>query len=258
MGYIEDNLFRPTPSYESLEVLNAELERLCLANLGRMHSTHGERIGDRFAREVGALRPLPDRLPDPCVLEYARVNKFQEVTAQTNHYSVPARFVGRDTIVEVYENSVSVLVGNERVATHRRGRGKHEFIIDPLHYIDLIARKHRSATRALAFAEERLPRPLIVLRDRLLERDGPTATKTWMAVLQLALKSSLPALSEATEIALASGTLDPEAIALILRQRDVGTIDWLDLTHHHGAPGLHAQVVNLEAYRITALVECAP
>jgi hypothetical protein len=64
-----------------------------------------------------------------------------------------------------------------------------------MHYIDVISHKHRSATRALAFANERLPRPLIVLRDRLLERDGPTATKTWMKVLQLALKSTLAAMA---------------------------------------------------------------
>jgi hypothetical protein len=109
----------------------------------------------------------------------------------------------------------------------------------------------------LAFADELLPRSLIVLRDRLLERDGPTATKTWMKVLQLALKSSLSALSDATEIALASGTLDPEAIDLILRQRNVAAAARLDLGHHDGKVASRAQVVDLEAYRITGLVEGA-
>lgn len=257
MGYIEDNQFRPIPSYESIEALNVDLAHLCVANLGNMHSTHRELIGDRFDREKPALRQLPEYLPHPCVQEYARVNKFQEVTAETNHYSVPSCYVARDAIVEVYENSVAVLIGDRRVAEHRRGRGKHEFILDPLHYIEVIAHKHRSATRALALADERLPHPLVVLRDRLLDRDGPTATKTWMAVLQLALKSSLSDLSDATEIALASGTLDPGAIALILRQRDVGVAAAIDLAHHRGTPALQAQVVTLDAYRIGALVESA-
>ena len=78
-----------------------------------------------------------------------------------------------------------------------------------------------------------------------------------MAVLQLAPKSSLAALGDATEIALAGGTLDPEAIALILRRRDGGTLLPIDLTHHRGAPALHAQTVSLDAYRITALAEQA-
>ncbi len=257
MGYIEDNVFRPVPSYPNIEALNVELAHWCVAHLSNVHSTHRELVGDRFDRERTALRPLPDDLPKPCMPEYARVNKFQEVTVETNHYSVPPRYVGRDAIVEIYENSVSILVGDQCVAEHRRGRGKREFILNPLHFIDVIAHKHRSATRALAFANERLPRSLIELRDRLLERDGPTATKTWTAVLQLALKSSLSALGEATEIALASGTLDAGAIALILRQRDPGVPPMIDLEHHRGAPGLQAQVVNLDAYRIAALVESA-
>lgn len=257
MGYIEDNQFRPTPSYASIEALNIDLAHLCVANLSNVHSTHRELIGDRFDRERPAIRPLPDDLPKPCVLEYARVNKFQEVTVETNHYSVPPRYVGRDAIIEIYENSVSILVGDQCAAEHRRGRGKREFILNPLHYIDVIAHKHRSATRALAFANERLPQSLIALRDRLLDRDGPAATKTWMAVLQLALKSSLSALGEATEIALASGTLDPEAIALILRQRDPRVAAMLDLEHHRGAPALQAQVIDLDAYRIAELVEPA-
>jgi transposase len=257
MGYIEDNQFRPTPSYASIEALNIDLAHLSMANLSNVHSTHRELIGDRFDRERSALRPLPDDLPKPCVVEYARVNKFQEVTAETNHYSVPPRYVGRDAIVEIYENSVRVLVGDQCAAEHRRGRGKREFILDPLHFIDVIAHKHRSATRALAFANERLPRSLIELRDRLLDRDGPMATKTWMAVLQLALKSSLSALGEAADFALASGTLDPEAIALLLRQRDPRVAAMIDLEHHRGAPALQAQVVDLDAYRIASLVEPA-
>lgn len=257
MGYIEDNFFRPIPSYTSIEELNADLDRLCRANLGRKHSAHRELIGTRFAREVQALRPLPEWLPAPCVREYARVNKFAEVTVETNHYSVPSRYVRRDAVVEIFEDSVAVMIGDERVAQHRRGRGKHEFIIDPMHYLELISHKHRSATSALAFANERLPRPLVVLRDRMIERDGPSATKAWMAVLRLALDSSLPALTEATELALARGTLDPQAIELILRQRGTATTDRLDLARRLPTPALHAQVVDLQAYRITTLVERA-
>jgi hypothetical protein len=240
-----------------MQELNADLERLCRSNLERRHSMHRELIGDRFARELLALRPLPEHLPNPCVLEYARVNKFAEVTAETNHYSVPSRYVRRDAIVEISEDSVAVVVGGERVAQHRRGRGKHEFIIDPLHYIELISHKHRSAMGALAFADERLPRSLIMLRDRMIERDGPTATKAWTAVLSLALESSLPALSEATEIALSRGTIDPQAIGLILRQRDVVGTNRLDLAHGPRTPALRAQIIDLEAYRITAFVERA-
>jgi transposase len=254
MGYIEDNVFRPIPSYASIEELNAELERLCTANLAREHSTHREPIGERFAREMPALRPLPETLPTPCVREYARVNKFAEVTVETNRYSVPTRSAYRDAMVEIHESRVLVFVDGEQVAEHRRAHGKRQAVINPLHYIDLISRKHRSATRALAFAQEHLPAVLIRLRDRLLDAQGPTATKTWTAILCLALESSLDALSHAVEIALARGTLDPQAIALLLRQRAETPVR-LHVTH--ASPARTAQVLDLAAYRIAALVECA-
>lgn len=255
MGYIEDNVFRPVPSFASLDTLNSELRRFCAAELQRIHATHRERVAERFARELQTLRPLPERLPKDCMTEYACVNKFAEVTVESNRYSVPTRFAHRDAIVEIYDQHIVISVDGESVAEHRRASGKRQAIVDPLHYIDLISRKHRSATRALAFADERLPAALIRLRDRLLERDGPTATKTWTSVLRLALESSLGALAEATEVALARGTLDPQAIALLLRQRADTPVP-VELTRPTTA-GRYAQVIDLGVYRIDALVERA-
>jgi len=256
MGYIEDNVFRPIPSFASVEECNAELERFCRNDLQRQHSIHRERIGERFARDRAALRPLPERLPQPCITTYARISKFAEVVVDTNRYSTPTRYAHRDATVQTYEGRVVVLVDGERVAEHRRAQGKRQTIIDPLHYLELISRKHRSATRALAFADQRLPQPLLVLRDRLIERDGPAATKTWMTVLRLALESSLEALVAATEIALSRGTLDPQAIALLVRQRADGA-PVMDLAHLRLTPARHAQPVDLGVYRIAALVEPA-
>ncbi len=252
-GFIEDNFFRPIPAFASLDELNASLARFCEAQLARMHATHRESIGDRFARERTALRPLPEALPKACVSDYARINKFSEVMIETNRYSVPTRFAYRDAIVEIYDHAVVMLVDGKPVAEHRRCAGKGQMVIDPLHYIELISHKHRSATRAMAFADERLPAALIRLRDRLLQEQGPKATKTWTSVLRLALESSMDALAQATEIALARGTLDPQAIALLLRQRTDATVR---VEIGRATPARQAQIVDLAAYRIASLVEC--
>lgn len=254
MGYIEDNFFRPIPQFESLEHLNAALEGFCRADLQREHSTHREPVAARFEREAPQLRPLPALLPEPCVRDYVRINKFAEVTVSGNRYSVPVRYAYRDALVELYENRLRIVVDGEPVAEHGRAHGKQQTVIDPLHYIELIAQKHRSATRALAFAHERLPAPLLRLRDRLLEQQGPSATKTWTAILRLALGSSLQALNAAVEIALARGTLDPQAIVLLMRQRNE-TFPRLHIAHD--SPARTAQVINLDVYRIDALAEYA-
>ena len=254
VGYVEDNFFRPIPWFASVTELNAALERFCFESLARQHAEHHESVADRFEREQVALRALPERLPEPCVSQYVRVNKFGEVTLETNRYSVPTRYVSRDAIAKVYDDYIVVSVGEQEVARHKRATGKREAIINPLHYVDLISLKHRAALTALAFADERLPKALTILRDRLIEREGPTATKTWMRVLRLALDCSLEALVSATEIALARGTLDPSAIAFLLRQRGE-LAPTSDPALRRATPASRAQVVDLEAYRMAGLVE---
>lgn len=164
--------------------------------------------------------------------------------------------LGNDPTVtrEVYDDCVAICVDDKEVARHKRATGKREAVINPLHYVDLISLKHRAAVTALAFADERLPKALTILRDRLIEREGPTATKTWMRILRLALDCSLEALVSATEIALARGTLDPSAIVFLLRQRGE-LAPASDPALRRSTSASRAQVVDLEAYRIAGLVE---
>ena len=256
LGFVEDNFFRPMPSYSSVEELNGALQHFCIENLDR-RSQHGGTVNERFAQEQSVLRRLPEILPDACVRQYVRVNKFSEITVGTNRYSVPTRYVGHHAFAHVYDQRVVVIVDGETVAEHHRALGKHQAVIDPLHYVDLISRKHRAAVTALAFADGRLPKPLTILRDRLIEQEGPMGTKTWMSILRLGLETSLEALTNATEIALARGTLDPQAIALLLRPpRNVAPA--ADGTLYRPTPAGRAQVIDLDAYRMTALVENAP
>lgn len=236
--------------------LNEALRLFCLESLKRASKQHSETVLERFEQEcaAAALRPLPDSLPDPCASEYARVNRFAEVTVGTNRYSVPWRNTGRDAVVDVYDDKIVIHVDGAIVAQHLRAVGKHQDVIDPLHLIDLIAYKHRAALTASAFSNGRIPQPLVALRDRLLERDGAMATKTWTTILLLAKESSLEALASATEITLSRGTLDPHAIALLLRQR--GELPaTADPRLRRSTPGGRAQVVDLDAYRMSGLVE---
>jgi transposase len=257
VGFVEDNFFRPMPSYESVETLNIALHDFATKKLNRQSAQRGETVLERFGRERAVLRPVPEELPEPCIREYARVNKFGEVIVGTNRYSVPTRFVARHAFADVYDTRVIIRVDGVIAAEHPRVVGKHGESINLLHYVELISRKHRSAVNALAFADGRLPKPLTVLRDRLIERDGPTGTKTWMAILRLAMETSLEALTAATEVALSRGTLDPQAIALLLRRpREVAPA--ADGTLYRPTPAGRAQVIDLEAYRMNGLVERLP
>lgn len=73
-GYIEDNFFRPMPAYQSLEELNQALGVFTDRFLERR--VDGEPVAERFERERSAFLPMPSVLPETCVRESTRINKF--------------------------------------------------------------------------------------------------------------------------------------------------------------------------------------
>ena len=65
VGYVRRNFLVPAPRMESLEALNAHLERSCLGRMGRQAQGHDETIGQRMERDLDALLPLPRHLTTP-------------------------------------------------------------------------------------------------------------------------------------------------------------------------------------------------
>ena len=54
IGYLQDNFFRPVPSFATLAELNAALAAFCEGDVQRLHATHRETIAARFEREQPA------------------------------------------------------------------------------------------------------------------------------------------------------------------------------------------------------------
>jgi transposase len=255
-GFIEDNFFRPIPSFADLDELNDALAAFCRASLKREHTTHHETIGERFSREQPTLAALPAVLPRPCVTRYARINKFAEACFERNWYSVPTRFAHRDAVIEVYEDRLQIIVGDEAVAQHRRGFGTGERFLDPRHYLDLLQHKHRAAQTALVLTDGRIPDVLRQLFERYREADPSSASKRWMQVLVLLAEAPAEELAQTVSHALARGTDDPAAIALLLQQRarpaPAAQLDPLRLPLPAQIP---APLADLSAYAMVQLSE---
>jgi transposase len=254
--YLQNNFFTPTPEFASIADCNTELAVACERDAQRVHREYREPIATRFERERQVLRSLPDPLPRPCLVQYARVNKFAEVTYQTNRYSVPARYAFRDAILEVYDDRVRVVVENVAVAEHRRADGRNESVLDPRHYLELLQHKHRAAERATVLADGRIPESLTALLARYRERDRDTATKLWMKVVLLLATHSQDALDAAVRQATAANTDDPAAIAMLLESPDPLPPP-LNLRDHPRFAELEAVDVDLSQYAIADLAETA-
>jgi transposase len=257
-GYIEDNFFRPMPSFADLDELNAALVVFCDASLAREHSTYHETIGARFAREQPELQSLPAVLPRPCVTRYARVNKFAEVCFERNWYSVPTRWAHRNAVIEVFERQLRIVVDADVVAVHPRGFGAGDRFLDPRHYVELLAHKHRAAESALVLSDGRIPDVLRALFERYRQTDPGSATKRWTQVLALLADVPIAELAQVVTHALARGTDDPAAIALILeQQRAPAPAAALHASRLPDSAQTPAPVVDLSAYATAQLMERA-
>ena len=257
-GFVEDNFFRPIPSFTDMEELNAALEAFCQADMMRVAAGQQESIGARFTQEAPTLHPLPTVLPRACVIKSSRINKFSEVLFEGNWYSVHTQYAHRYGFVEVYENHVRIIVDDAVIAEHRRAVGKGQRVLDPHHYLELLGHKHRAAATAEVLADGRIPIELHTLLNHYQRSGAASATKKWTAVLALLAKAPAELLAQTVTRALACGTDDPAAIALLLHQSmDPPERRRINLESLPPAARVCAPVVDLTAYATAKLMEGA-
>jgi transposase len=108
----------------------------------RIHGTTGERPCQRFEREREALKPLSGRPPFVQARELSRVvHNDLCVEVDTNHYSVPWRYIGEQVTVHIQDRILSVFYAGERIAHHPLSRGRRQRRVDPQHLKGLSALK---------------------------------------------------------------------------------------------------------------------
>lgn len=108
--------------FESWEALENHLHNWCLEIADqRIHGTTGKKPKELFAEEAAALNPLNGKPPFMQSRDYKRkVHNDAHVEFQTNHYSVPWRYVGSDVSVAVRQGDVCIYQGNREISRHRR------------------------------------------------------------------------------------------------------------------------------------------
>lgn len=255
--YVQDNFFTPIPQFASLVELNSALAAFCERDQHREHSVHHETIAARFAREEPELRTLPQPLPRPCIIRSAHINKFSEITLEANRYSVPTRYAHRCALVEIYDTRLRIVIDDKTIAEHPRASGRDQMFLDPRHFLDLLAHKHRAAANATVFADGRLPEAFLALRKRYVTRDNGAGTKAWMSVVSLLHEHSLEVVEAAIVQAMARGTDDPAAVALLVQQSAHPCPPaTLNLTPRPNLPSRIVHPVDLQAWAIAELAEC--
>lgn len=144
VGYIRRNVCVPIPKAETLEQLNEMLLDKCRKYL--KHQIRGKEadVGTLLQKDQLHLYPLPGYAFAPCKRAVGRVDRFSTVRYDTNNYSVPVEYCGREVSVKAGPEWLSIYYEGRCIAQHRRCLEKKQNIYVLEHYLPLLERKGRS------------------------------------------------------------------------------------------------------------------
>jgi hypothetical protein len=150
----------------------------------------------RLAEEFKVMRPLPPtRLSEYDELS-CRVSQHSTIRVKQVTYSVPARLIGQEVRVQVYEGQLQVFHGRELLLSLGRAAGDRRAVIDYRHLIEHLLRKP-GAFAHYVHREELFPASSFRLAyDRLVADHGERAGRLeYLHLLRLAAELGEAAIS---------------------------------------------------------------
>ncbi len=184
--FLQRDWATPVPQGADLDSLNAHLRACCGRERERRQAEATETIGQRFGRDCDKALSLPAQPFDACLRQPAKVDKYQTVRFDHNHYSVPRAFAFTTVTVKGYVDAVAVVAGAQEIARHPRSYDRGVQVLEPRHYLAVLGRRPAALDHANVFRHWELPAIFTELRQDLEQRHGPLAgARQFIRVLQL-------------------------------------------------------------------------
>ena len=219
--YVRNLVFRPRLAVESWAALNAAIITELEADLPMRHLDDGRSVEEALAQEREHLRAMPAHLPATCRVVARVADKFGHVHVDRVTYSVPIRHAYRPVWVKLYHDRVAIAVGAEVVAEHPRTFIRGAKVLDALHVLPLLERKHRAVAEATALLDWRLA-PVWQRARAELAKHTRKPDQEWVRMLRLMETHPAPAVERAVTAALERHSPRLETVRLILRQQQAG------------------------------------
>jgi len=234
---IRGRFFQPRLRFASLEELNGWLEAEC-RRWAALHPHPDQReltVAEAWDAERPSLQVMlapfdgfhetPHAVTGTCLISFDR-----------NRYSVMAKAARRAVQVRAYADRIVVRLDDEVVAEHPRFFGRDRMILDPWHYLPVLAKKPGALRNGAPFQDWDLPPALARLRRKL--GTGDEADRRFVRVLSAVLTDGLEAVEAAIREALAAGAASDDVILNILARRrepprplTIATSEALALSH---------------------------
>lgn len=205
VGYSRRNWLVSAPPFESWQALNDYLRSQCEKEQERRLRGRAESIGERLVEERTHLRPLPAHAYACCKTVAVAANRLSLVTFATNRYSVPVGVAHQPLTLRAFPDRIEISNGQAVVAQHKRCWEREQDILDPYHYLPLLARRPRAFAHAQVIRQWQQTWPPVF--DRYLATlqaryERTEATRLFISILQLGETYGEEALAAGLEEAL--------------------------------------------------------
>ena len=176
-----------------------------------------------------------------------QVDKYQTVRFDRNAYSVPRRWAFRAVTVKGYVDRIEVVADGQVVARHARSYGRHEKVLDPLHFLVVLDHKPAALDHAPVYRDWQLPAAFPDLRRSLEQRLGQRAgSRQYIRVLQLLARHPLTRVEHAITVCRARG--DPDVQAVIAQAEALAAHAPIALPAAAGLPALTIPLPDLSRF----------
>lgn len=188
VGYARRNHMVPIPQAATLEDLNDQILKECLAYESHKISGRDRSTDDLHQEEKSHLICLPEIAFSNIESFSVKVDKYCTVIVDKNRYSVPVCYAGLQARAICQADKVEIFVGSKRVAIHKRAYGNNKWMLELDHYLELLKRRPMAFNSARAVRQERKnwSTSLQALLERFCQSQGQTkGIKDFIEVLML-------------------------------------------------------------------------
>ncbi len=203
--YVRQNYLVPLPEVRDFAQLNGWLRERCLQDDQRRVNRQPQPIGVMWAEERPYFRPLPDTDFAGYVSREVKLNPYGQVAFETNRYSVPVDKAQKQLTLRAYPFRIEIVKGAEIIASHGRCYGRHQDILNPLHYLPLLAERPGAFNHAQPLQPWRQSWPPVydeLLRCLKAGQSEHKAIREFIHILQLHLDYDAALVQKAIEQAL--------------------------------------------------------
>lgn len=245
------------PEVDSLESLNQQLLERCRQDLEQRTRGKPSPKRDLLLEDQAAFLPLPTQAFESRRIADGTADSQSLVRFDTNDYSVPVQYAHRKLVVVATVEEVRLVFQDRLVARHRRSWERERTFFEPIHYLALLERKPGGFDFAKPLENWQLPDGFALLRRRLEADDPKGGTRSYIRVLRLLEKYSLPQLTAAVDYALDIDVLDADSIRTIVEHRTDQPVKLFPLDGRPHLAHVLVETTKVSAYQ-TLLTEVTP